>query len=126
VFYIYISILVLLFNIKYLLLGYRICSLGYIIYSNGYCEQWGRSEFSGISAGSSLTNTVTFIKSFKNTYYNMNAEVITTSGGGSHTTGCANLTTASLSISIINRNGAASITGYISWNVSGYLADGEY
>jgi len=91
---------------------------GYNIWSNGYCEQWGR-----VNAN---VNTITFLKVFKDTNYQVYYAVSDGSPTDNALTNASwnNATTTSVMI-YQGYNGTAQ-TSPVNWKTSGYLAEGEY
>ena len=88
---------------------------GYRIWTDGYCEQWGYK--SGVQS-----ETITFLKAFKDTNYNV---VMATEESSVYFSSNFNSkTTTSMNIDYTG-GGEGSARG-ASWRVSGYLAEGQY
>lgn len=84
---------------------------GYNIYSNGYCEQWGT-----ITQNSGFTHTVTFLKRFKDTNYQVYVCSNWNSKGSSGTDYFYNKTVSGCGF--VTQN----VTGTANWRASGYIA----
>lgn len=93
---------------------------GYRIWSDGYCEQWGKTNY---SVGG---QTVTLLKEMKDTNYNVSTTIyyrgtFSTTGGSTPAPSCTAVSTTQIRIS---QESAVSKCTY--WRVCGYLAEGEY
>ena len=98
---------------------------GYIIWSNGYCKQWGIAK-------TTTTGylTVTFIKKFRDTNYNL---IKSNDSGNSVDLSVTSLSIAYTATTSKSTDGfrcyqTTSYTGLAeaNWEASGYLAEGEY
>ena len=84
---------------------------GYNVYSNGYCEQWGK-----ITQNTGFTHTVTFLKQFKNTNYQVYVCSNWNSKGSSGTDYFYNKTVSGCGF--VTQN----VTGTANWQAFGYIA----
>lgn len=70
---------------------------GYRVWSDGYIEQWGRAPKNGTGV------TVTFLKAFKTTNYNVTMSDL--NYNDTWNSGCKDLTTTSMYVYLANNNG---------------------
>lgn len=91
---------------------------GYRIWSDGYCEQWGVSP----SGADQETVTVTLLKAFKDTNYNV-ISVQRDGPSGNYTNGIRVINYGTGSFQLNYRTGGTA-TAY--WRACGYLAAGQY
>lgn len=102
----------------YLIKSYKSDTNWYRIYSDGWCEQGGVSP----SAGDGSTNTITLLKSYKDTNYSIlfaqNAGV-----EGSYTNGCTAKNKTTNSFVLVYRTGG---TASFYWNTCGYIDISDY
>jgi hypothetical protein len=89
---------------------------GYIIYSNGYCEQWGYSTYN------SEGTTVSFLKTFINTNYNLCLEMYNSLGSSFFAVGllCTDKTASTFTAHGWNVNTTRSYEGW--WRACGYIS----
>ena len=89
---------------------------GYNIWSNGYCEQWG------YLIPATTVNTITLLKKYKDTDYNVTLGPSYTSN-----TSGTNVPFAAVSKTINTFSIYTASTNHrVYWKTSGYLAEGEY
>lgn len=91
----------------------------YIIWSNGYCEQWGNND-TGITVV-----TITFIKTFADTNYNLVLGTAYARDTGHYLPGFNTKTTTGFQFSGAS-SGTSTTQNVCNWRASGYLADGQY
>lgn len=90
---------------------------GYNIWANGYCEQWGIT-----TPSSSNKKTVSLLKTFANTSYNVvfGNQYTTTS------TAVSNVETSTKKVSSFVIIDGTNTAYYTYWRACGYLAEGQY
>ena len=88
---------------------------GYIVYSNGLCEQWGATTNSGTSSA-----TVTLIKPYKDTNYNVLATKNSSDGKNPNNAASWNINTKTVS-SFLYSQGDSNGKG-CNWRTIGYIA----
>ena len=109
-------------NITTLKSTYTSGTSGYRIYSDGYCEQWGYVS----TAESNNSATITFLKTFSNTKYNIQATLYCNGTLVAHYALLAHTISAS-SMKLYQYVWGSSTYGiHAYWKVSGYLASGQY
>ena len=106
-------------NITFLKNKYSNGYSGYRIYSDGYCEQWGY-----VTSNSSTSVSISFLKTFSNSYYNLQ-----TAYKGTASTNYPIVITAYSASSFTAYQYTLNNSNYksaIYWRASGYLASGQY
>lgn len=100
----------------------------YRIYSDGWCEQGGMTNAVSISKQGGNSQTVTFLKTFRDTNYSATVTGHATSSDAGRCAGCVqnSLSTKSMKCGLYNFNTSSSQNIRAVWSARGYLAQGEY
>lgn len=102
-------------EVRFVKTTYQNGTSGYRVWSDGYGEQWGE-----ITATKNTNTTVTFLKTFKDTNYNVQVTAIYSSADDFIFT-ALNKTTTTMQI-----HSSVNAEPQVGWRACGYLASGQY